>query len=74
MLRDEGFELTLASRTAEKIEAAGAELGATAIAADVSKPEDCERVVREHVDRTAASTSSSTRPGSGSPGESRTRS
>ncbi len=51
MLRDEGFELTLASRTAEKIEAAGAELGATAIAADVSKPEDCERVVREHVER-----------------------
>jgi NAD(P)-dependent dehydrogenase (short-subunit alcohol dehydrogenase family) len=52
MLRDEGFELTLASRTPEKVEAAAAELGATAIAADVSKPEDCERVVREHVDRT----------------------
>jgi NAD(P)-dependent dehydrogenase (short-subunit alcohol dehydrogenase family) len=51
MLRDEGFELTLASRTAEKIEAAGAELGAAAITADVSKPEDCERVVREHVER-----------------------
>ena len=51
MLRDEGFELTLASRTAEKIEAAGAELGATAIAADVSKAEDCERIVREHVER-----------------------
>ena len=52
MLRDEGFELTLASRTAEKVEAAAAELGATAIAADVSRPEDCERVVREHVERT----------------------
>ena len=52
MLRDEGFDLTLASRTAEKVEAAAAELGATAIAADVSKPEDCERVVREHVERT----------------------
>ena len=51
MLRDEGFELTLASRTAEKVEAAAAELGATAIAVDVSKPEDCERVVREHVER-----------------------
>ena len=51
MLRDEGFELTLASRTAEKVEAAAAELGATAIAADVSMPEDCERVVREHVER-----------------------
>jgi NAD(P)-dependent dehydrogenase (short-subunit alcohol dehydrogenase family) len=52
MLREEGFDLTLASRTAEKVEAAAAELGATAIAADVSKPEDCERVVREHVERT----------------------
>jgi NAD(P)-dependent dehydrogenase (short-subunit alcohol dehydrogenase family) len=52
MLREEGFELTLASRTAEKVEAAAAELGATAIAADVSKPEDCERVVSDHVART----------------------
>jgi NAD(P)-dependent dehydrogenase (short-subunit alcohol dehydrogenase family) len=52
MLRDEGFDVTLASRTAEKVEAAAAELGATAIAADVSKPEDCERLVREHVART----------------------
>jgi NAD(P)-dependent dehydrogenase (short-subunit alcohol dehydrogenase family) len=52
MLRDEGFDLTLASRTAEKVEAAAAGLGATAIAADVSKPEDCERVVQEHVERT----------------------
>ena len=34
MLRDEGFELTLASRTREKIEAAAAELGAQAIAAE----------------------------------------
>ncbi len=52
MLREEGFELTLASRTAEKVEAAASDLEATAIAADVSKPEDCERVVREHVERT----------------------
>jgi NAD(P)-dependent dehydrogenase (short-subunit alcohol dehydrogenase family) len=52
MLREEGFELTLASRTADKVEAAAAELGATAIAADVAKPEDCERVVHEHVQRT----------------------
>ncbi len=51
MLRDEGFALTLASRTAEKVEAAAAELGAQAIAADVSKPEDCARVVEEHVAR-----------------------
>ena len=51
MLRDEGYELTLASRTPEKVEAAAHELGATPIAADVSKPEDCERVVAEHVQR-----------------------
>ena len=51
MLRDEGFALTLASRTAEKVEAAAAELGAQAIAADVSSPEDCARIVAEHVER-----------------------
>jgi NAD(P)-dependent dehydrogenase (short-subunit alcohol dehydrogenase family) len=51
MLREEGFELTLASRTKEKIEAAAAELGAHAVAADVGKEEDCIRVVAEHKDR-----------------------
>ena len=51
MLREEGYDLTLASRTAPKVEAAAAELGAAAIAADVSQAEDCERVVREHVER-----------------------
>jgi NAD(P)-dependent dehydrogenase (short-subunit alcohol dehydrogenase family) len=51
MLRDEGFELTLASRTAAKIEAAAAEIQAFAVTADVSKEEDCIRVVAEHRDR-----------------------
>jgi len=51
MLRDEGFALTLASRTAAKVEAAAADLGAAAIAADVSNPDDCLRVVSEHVER-----------------------
>ena len=51
MLHEEGFALTLASRTAEKVEAASAELGAHAIAVDVSKPEECARVVVEHVAR-----------------------
>jgi NAD(P)-dependent dehydrogenase (short-subunit alcohol dehydrogenase family) len=51
MLRDEGFSLTLASRTPEKVETAAAELGAHAVAADVSKAEDCTRVVEEHVAR-----------------------
>jgi NAD(P)-dependent dehydrogenase (short-subunit alcohol dehydrogenase family) len=51
MLREEGFELTLASRTKEKIEAAAAEIGAHAVAADVGQEEDCIRVVAEHKDR-----------------------
>jgi NAD(P)-dependent dehydrogenase (short-subunit alcohol dehydrogenase family) len=51
MLRDEGYDLTLASRTQEKIEAAAAELGAHAIAADMGKEEDCVRVVAEHRER-----------------------
>jgi NAD(P)-dependent dehydrogenase (short-subunit alcohol dehydrogenase family) len=51
MLRDEGFELTLASRTKEKIEAAATEIGAHAVAADVGKEEDCIRVVAEHKER-----------------------
>jgi NAD(P)-dependent dehydrogenase (short-subunit alcohol dehydrogenase family) len=51
MLRDEGFALTLVSRTAEKVEAAAAELDAHAIAADVSNAEDCTRIVEEHVAR-----------------------
>jgi NAD(P)-dependent dehydrogenase (short-subunit alcohol dehydrogenase family) len=51
MLREEGFELTLASRTREKIEAAAAEIGAHAVAADVGTEEDCIRVVAEHKER-----------------------
>jgi NAD(P)-dependent dehydrogenase (short-subunit alcohol dehydrogenase family) len=48
MLRDEGFGLTLASRRAEKVQAAAEELGATAVAADVGDAADCERLVAEH--------------------------
>lgn len=51
MLRDEGYDLTLASRTREKIEAAAAELSAQPIAADMSKEADCVRAVEEHVAR-----------------------
>jgi NAD(P)-dependent dehydrogenase (short-subunit alcohol dehydrogenase family) len=51
MLRVEGFEVTLASRTREKVEAAAADIGANAAAADMSKEEDCIRVVAEHVER-----------------------
>jgi NAD(P)-dependent dehydrogenase (short-subunit alcohol dehydrogenase family) len=51
MLRAEGYELTLASRRREKIEAAAAELGAHAVAADVSNEEDAARLVAEHRER-----------------------
>jgi len=50
-LRDEGFELTLVSRRAERVQAAAEELGAVAVAADVGKAEDCERLVAEHRER-----------------------
>jgi NAD(P)-dependent dehydrogenase (short-subunit alcohol dehydrogenase family) len=51
LLRDEGYDLTLVSRTREKIDAAAAELGAAAIAADVSDPDECARAVAEHRER-----------------------
>jgi NAD(P)-dependent dehydrogenase (short-subunit alcohol dehydrogenase family) len=51
MLRDDGYDLTLASRTKEKVEGIAAELGALAVEANVVRDEDCERLVREHADR-----------------------
>ena len=51
MLREEDFDLTLASRTLEKVEAAAAELDALAVAADVARDEDCSRLVAEHQER-----------------------
>ncbi len=51
MLREEGFELTLASRTREKVEAAASELGAFGTQADLSREEDCVRIVAEHRER-----------------------
>jgi NAD(P)-dependent dehydrogenase (short-subunit alcohol dehydrogenase family) len=51
MLREEGFALTLASRTREKIEAAAAELGALAVTANVAHEEDARRIVDEHRER-----------------------
>ena len=51
MLRDDGYDLTLASRTKEKVEGVAAELGALAVEANVVRDEDCERLVGEHVDR-----------------------
>jgi NAD(P)-dependent dehydrogenase (short-subunit alcohol dehydrogenase family) len=51
MLRDEGYDLTLASRRPEKVEAAAKELGAVAVAADVADEDACARLVAEHRDR-----------------------
>jgi NAD(P)-dependent dehydrogenase (short-subunit alcohol dehydrogenase family) len=51
MLRDEGFELTLVSRRPEKLEVVAAELGATAVAANVAEADECARIVAEHRER-----------------------
>ena len=51
MLRDEGYDVTVASRTREKIEAAAAELGAHAVTANMGSEEDCVRAVAEHRER-----------------------
>lgn len=50
-LREDGYELTLGSRRPEKVEAAAAELGVLGVAADVSREEDCERLVAAHRER-----------------------
>lgn len=50
-LREDGFELTLASRTAGKIEAAANELGAHAVTADVAAEDHAVRLVAEHRER-----------------------
>jgi NAD(P)-dependent dehydrogenase (short-subunit alcohol dehydrogenase family) len=51
MLRDEGYDLTLASRRPEKVEAAANELGAVAVAVDVADEAACQRLVAEHRER-----------------------
>jgi NAD(P)-dependent dehydrogenase (short-subunit alcohol dehydrogenase family) len=51
MLREEGYELTLASRRPEKVQAAAEELGAVAVAADVGDADACARLVDEHRER-----------------------
>ncbi len=51
MLRDEGFGLTLAARTVERLEAAAHELDALAVEASVLDEADCQRMVAEHVAR-----------------------
>jgi NAD(P)-dependent dehydrogenase (short-subunit alcohol dehydrogenase family) len=50
-LGEDGFGLTLASRTREKVEAAAEELGAHAVVANVAREDDCRRIVDEHRER-----------------------
>jgi NAD(P)-dependent dehydrogenase (short-subunit alcohol dehydrogenase family) len=51
MLGEEDFGLTIASRTEANVATAAEELGALGIAADVSREEDCERLVAAHLER-----------------------
>lgn len=51
MLREEEFNVTVASRTADKLERASGELGAEAVVTDVSDEGECRRLVAAHRDR-----------------------
>jgi NAD(P)-dependent dehydrogenase (short-subunit alcohol dehydrogenase family) len=50
-LREDGFTLTLAARTREKVGAAAKELDALAVVANVADDGDCRRLVEEHRER-----------------------
>lgn len=51
MLREDGYELTLAARRPEPLEDAAHELGAHAVAANLADADECVRVVAAHRDR-----------------------
>ena len=50
MLHEEGYALTLAARTVERLETAAGELEAAAVAVDVRLEEDCARLVHTHLE------------------------
>ena len=50
MLREEGYALTLAARKLERLEVARDELGAEILQADVSRDEECVRLVGAHAE------------------------
>ena len=50
-LREDGYDLTVASRTREKVERAADGLGALAVVADVASEDDCVRLVAQHRER-----------------------
>jgi NAD(P)-dependent dehydrogenase (short-subunit alcohol dehydrogenase family) len=49
-LREDGYKLTLAARRPEPLEAAAAELGALAVAANLGDADECVRVVAAHAE------------------------
>jgi short-subunit dehydrogenase len=51
MLREDGYELTLAARRPEPLEAAAQELAAHAVAANLADADECIRVVEAHRER-----------------------
>jgi NAD(P)-dependent dehydrogenase (short-subunit alcohol dehydrogenase family) len=48
VLKEDGHDVTISSRRPAKVQAASDELGVHAVVADISKEEDCERLVAEH--------------------------
>ena len=53
-LHEDGYGLTLVARGADRLAAAAGELGALAVAADVSNEDDCALVNAAHADRFAS--------------------
>jgi len=51
MLREDGYELTLAARRPEPLEKAAEELGAHAVPANLGDADECVRVVAAHAER-----------------------
>ena len=51
MLRDEGYDLTLAARRPEPLAEAAQELGAESVAANLADADECVRVVAAHAER-----------------------
>jgi len=50
-LVEDGYDVTISSRGQEKVQAANEELSVHAVMADISKQEDCERLVAQHSTR-----------------------
>jgi short-subunit dehydrogenase len=51
MLREEGYDLTLAARRPEPLDEAATELGALAVSANLADADECVRVVAAHTQR-----------------------